>query len=298
MIDALRLSARNIYDWMDVAFLFHDSSRSLLRHELMNREEDSIITIIGRGNSGTRLIAQTLHETDDIYMGEKFSARGDKQPYSYMYEMARMAGENVKYLGNYEWDFSDLINTLPPDKYKNLFYKYINDLLNNDSKYVGWKLPETTLSYPWLVNLMPNMRFIIIVRDPRDCVVNGHATDNLEDWNVEYDKEKLENLDDEEKNQKRKCISWKYQYDLINSIPLPKNHIVIRFEDMCLKQDEILLKINNFLGINNISKHSIIESPVGRHLSHPEQITYYPFLNKLMDQYGYTLNKSETCWWI
>ena len=48
---------------------------------------------------------------------------------------------------------------------------------------------------------------------------------------------------------KRRAISWLYQYELMKSTPKPKNYIVVRFEDFVLKQEEMLERLEGFLGI-------------------------------------------------
>ena len=50
----------------------------------------------------------------------------------------------------------------------------------------GWKIPETTLVYPWIQRLFPETKFIFWVRIRRDCIMGAHLTDNLHDWGIDY----------------------------------------------------------------------------------------------------------------
>jgi len=43
----------------------------------------------------------------------------------------------------------------------------------------GWKIPETTLVFPWIRRIFPEIRYIFWVRDPRDSILGGHLTDDL-----------------------------------------------------------------------------------------------------------------------
>ena len=107
------------------------------------------------------------------------------------------------------------------------------DVLADKSTHRGWKIPETTLAYPWIIRMFPDIKYIHWIRDPRDCILGGHKTDDLRDFGIDYP------LTDDVR--KRRAISWLYQYELMKSTPKPKNYIVVRFEDFILKQEYLYL---------------------------------------------------------
>jgi len=138
----------------------------------------SMLTIIGRGHSGTRAIAQTLYASG-VYMGELLNPTGDMMPPDRMYDACRMISRHVRWDGDLAWNF-DALHTMPiPPQFTQLVRNYLLPLLKKDLPQMGWKLPETTLAYPWLVRLFPDLKYIFWVRNPRDCILSDHLTDDL-----------------------------------------------------------------------------------------------------------------------
>ncbi len=214
----------------------------------------SMITVIGRGHSGTRAISHTLSQSG-VYMGAQLNKSGDLIPPGDMYEACRIMAKYIEYKGGLQWDFSKL-HTMKIDP---LFIKhlelYLDSVLKNDSEQKGWKIPETTLIYPWILRLFPDIKYIFWVRDPRDSILGAHLTDDLEDFGVKYDKS-----DDIYKN---RAISWMYQRQIVRATPLPQNRIYVRFEDFLLKQDETLKRLEEYLGFP-LAKIPVRTESVGR----------------------------------
>ena len=152
-------------------------------------------------------------------------------------------------------------------------------MLNNDSAYRGWKIPETTLIYPWLVRLYPEIYYIFWVRNPRDCILGRHITDDLADFGVEYPQTDDLRL--------RRAISWKYQYDIVKATPRPAKWIEVRFEDFVVKQEETLQRLEKFLGIP-LSRIIMRADSIGRWKT-DTSINYYDFLEPMMHEYGYEI---------
>jgi hypothetical protein len=126
-------------------------------------------------------------------------------------------------------------------EFERLINTYLADVLQNPAVHKGWKIPETTLVYPWIVRMFPEIKFIHWIRDPRDCIRGSHKTDDLRDFGVTYPE-----TDD---IYEKRAISWVYQYQLMQATPMPKNVIQIRFEDFVLNQEATLKKLEVFLGI-------------------------------------------------
>ena len=234
-----------------------------------------LVTVIGRGHSGTRAISQTLSESK-IYMGEPLNKSWDLIPPQDMYEACRVFARYVKYLGNMKWDFSKVLTMDPDPDFIKLIESYLFSVLSSNSEKKGWKIPETTLVYPWIQKMFPDAYYIHWVRDPRDCILSGHMTDDLNDFGIEYDKS-----DDVRKN---RAISWYYQR-ACKSTPAAKRQINIRFEDMVFEQDKTIERLEQFLNIP-IAKIPMRTDSVGRYLTDNE-IHMYDFFKNDMIECGY-----------
>ncbi len=219
----------------------------------------TLVTIIGRGHSGTRAISHTLYASG-VYMGATLNRSGDLVPPQAMYDACRVMSRYVEWKGGLEWDFSRL-HTMPiPDEFTELIHSYLQSVLEEHAKHhadlVGWKIPETTLVFPWIVRMFPDIKYIFWVRDPRDCVLNRHITDDLRTFGIDYPPTDDIRL--------RRAISWKYQAELVKATPRPTNWLEIRFEDFVLHQEETLAKLEEYLGI-----------PLGRIIVRPDAVARY-----------------------
>lgn len=213
-----------------------------------------MITVIGRGHSGTRAMSHTLSQSG-VYMGAQLNVSGDLIPPQDMYEACRVMARHVEYKGGMEWDFSKL-HTIPIDPaFTRLIESYLASVLGSDTERKGWKIPETTLVFPWIIRLFPDINYIYWVRDPRDSIIGGHVTDDLSDFGVPYDKTVNLRL--------RRAISWKYQYDIMQATPPPARRIDVRFEDFIFQQDETLRRLEAFLGFS-LAKIPVRPETVGR----------------------------------
>jgi len=235
-----------------------------------------LITVIGRGHSGTRSMSHTL-SASGVYMGEPLNVSGDLLPPKDMYEACRVMAKYVEYKGDLSWDFSKL-HTMPIDSaFTRLIENYLNSVLSDKSENKGWKIPETTLVYPWIVRMFPEIKYIHWVRDPRDCILGEHLTDNLADFGIEYPK-----TDDIRQN---RAISWKYQREIVKATPKPKYSIDIRFEDMVFEQQKTLKKLEEFLGIPMTAIEMRTDS-VGRYKT-DNGVHMYDMFEDEMKELGY-----------
>jgi hypothetical protein len=236
------------------------------------------VTIIGRGHSGTRAISHTL-TASGVFMGEPLNEMGDLLPAEDMYTACCVLAPYVRWLGDLEWDWSEL-HTMPiPGEFASLIERYLSSVLRSPAPRRGWKIPETTLVYPWIARLMPAMRYIYWIRDPRDCILGDHLTDDLGDFGVPYPA--TDNL------RLRRAISWKYQQDLVKATPRPQHWLEVRFEDFVLKQDETLARLEEFLGLK-LAKIPVNPEAVGRWKTDP-YTHYFDFFAPMMAQYQYEL---------
>lgn len=237
-----------------------------------------MITVIGRGHSGTRSMSHTL-SASGVYMGEPLNNSGDLIPPEDMYEACRVMAKYVTHLGGLEWDFSKL-HTMPIDPaFTRLIESFLSSVLNSKSENKGWKIPETTLVYPWIVRMFPDIKYIHWVRDPRDCILGAHVTDDLSRFGISYPKTDDIRL--------KRAISWKYQREIMKATPAPKNVISIRFEDMVFEQEKTLKRLEKYLGIP-LTAIPMRTDSVGRYKTDTD-VHMYDFFKEDMDECGYKL---------
>ncbi len=235
-----------------------------------------LITVIGRGHSGTRAMSHTLSQSG-VWMGEPINVSGDLIPAESMYEACREFAKYVNYRGGMEWDFSRVLEMDPTPRFRALIADYLHSVIDSPAENKGWKIPETTLVYPWILKLFPDAKYIHWIRDPRDGVLSDHMTDDLNDFGIDYDK--TENV------RRNRAISWKYQRELTEATPAAENSISVRFEDMVFYQDETLARLEDFLGIP-LAKIEMRKDPVGRYLS-DEGEHDFDFFREDLIKHGY-----------
>jgi hypothetical protein len=210
-------------------------------------------------------------------MGRLLNPSGDKVPPDKMYDACRILAAYVKWQGDLTWDFSGLHSGKIDAEFECLIDNYLEDVLSDSSEHKGWKIPETTLVYPWIARRFPQAKFIHWIRDPRDCIMGPHNTDNLGDFGVECPE-----TDDV---RKRRAISWYYQYQIMKETPDPESLITVRFEDFVEKQEETLERLEAFLGIP-LARIVVRSDPVGRWKTDGEQ-HYFEFFEAAMAEQGY-----------
>ncbi len=199
-----------------------------------------LVTVIGRGHSGTRAMSRTLAESG-VYMGAQLNGSSDLIPPDDLYEACRVMAKHVVHKGGLNWDFSNL-HTMPIDPaFTRLVESYLSSVLESKEENRGWKLPETTLILPWIARMFPDIYYIYWTRDPRDSILSDHLTDDLADFGIPYDP--TEDLSE------RRAISWQYQYELMRSTPSPSRRIDVRFEEFVMDQEATLGRIESFLDI-------------------------------------------------
>ena len=240
--------------------------------------EKPTVTIIGRGHSGTRAMSHTL-SASGVFMGAPLNEAGDLLPPENMYAACRLLARHVEWLGGLEWDWSALQAMEIPAEFIQLIESYLVSVLESPAEHTGWKIPETTLVYPWIARMFPDMHYIYWIRNPRDCILASHLTDDLNDFGIAYPPADDLRL--------RRAISWKYQQDLVRATPRPRHWLEVRFEDFILKQDETLAGIEDFLGMK-LAKIPVQPETVGR-WKQDDQVNYFDFFAPAMVQYQYEL---------
>lgn len=238
----------------------------------------SLITIIGRGHGGTRAMSHTL-QASGVYMGHPLNVSGDLLPPKAMYDACRVMARYVKWQGGLQWDFGAL-HTMPiPQEFTDLIHTYLVNVLNAPAPHKGWKIPETTLVFPWIIRLFPDAKYIHWVRNPRDNILARHLTDDLRDFGIDYPQTDDERL--------KRAISWQYQYEIVKATPKPANWIIVRFEDFIQQQAVTLDRLSAFLDIP-LNAITVRAESVGRYTA-ADGVSYFDFLDEGMKTYGYEI---------
>lgn len=233
-------------------------------------------TIIGRGHSGTRAISHTLSQSG-VFMGEPLNVSGDLLPPEAMYEACRIIARYIPWRGGLNWDFAPVQTMEIPQEFKDLIERYLTSVHASDNPNKGWKIPETTLCFPWIRRMFPEINYIFWVRNPRDCITGNHITDDLRNFGIDYPV--TEDLFI------RRAISWKYQNDLVRATPRPAKWIKVRLEDFVLQQECELARLEGFLGLP-LARIPVKTDPIGRHKTRSE-IQFPDFLNDALVEHGY-----------
>ena len=199
-------------------------------------------------------MSHTLY-TSGVYMGRTINTSGDKVPPHDLYEACRIFAKYVRWTGGLTWDFSRVMGMDLDPEFVEKVETYLADVLADTAPYRGWKLPETTLIYPWILRMFPDIRYIHWIRDPRDCVLAPHRTDDLGAFGIAYPE--TGDL------RRQRAISWLYQYQLMKATPQPANLQTVRFEDFVLDQEQTLRRLEAYLGIP-LSRVVVRPEAVGR----------------------------------
>ncbi len=240
-----------------------------------------MVTVIGRGHSGTRAISHTL-SASGVFMGCPQNESGDLLPPQAMYDACRVLARHVRWTGGLDWDFSALHAMEIPGEFTALIRSYLRIVMESPAPHRGWKIPETTLVFPWIIRLFPDAKYIFWIRDPRDCILGAHVTDDLGTFGVPY--ERCEDV------YRRRAISWLYQYELVKATPKPQHWLEVRLEDFVLRQRETLDRLGAFLGFP-LTAIPVKPEVVGRYLRDPTHRDF-AFLAPALAEFGYAPPKT------
>ena len=235
-----------------------------------------MIIVIGRGHSGTRLLSHTL-SASGVFMGSPLNASGDLVPPDAMYEACRLFGRHVRRTGEIAWDVAPLHTMDIPAEFRRLLNDYLHSVHASAATQKGWKIPETTLVFPWIARLFPDAHYIYVIRHPGDSILGPHLTDDLRAFGVDAPAS-----DD---TYFRRAVSWKYQYDIVKATAVPRRWIEVRFEDLVLDQDAALKPLERFLDIP-LARVPVRKDSVGRWLT-AQAPWRFDFLEPALRAYGY-----------
>jgi len=219
-------------------------------------------------------------------MGKWLNTAGDKIPGHPLYEAARLLAAHVDRTGDLTWDFAAVHSTPIDSEFASLIDGYLEDVLRSKSSRKGWKLPETTLVYPWITRLFPRANYVCIVRDPRDCLLGRHQTDDLRDWGIPCGEPRGEI--------EERVASWKYHQDIVKGTPIPERFISVKFEDLVLEQEMTLRRLEDFLEIP-LARIVVDPTHVGKWRADPRVLPHLAPLADHMREHGYDDPRPPGC---
>lgn len=222
-------------EFLDV-LLGSDASRSATLAAM------SPVVLLGRGHSGTRVLAWMC-----VHLGVKLGTssphvEGDPDDVTFTNKIKALAAHNL--------DVTSPAQVREPAlrRFKAAVSKYYAGL-GNPSGMWGWKFPETYLIGPYVARTFPRARYLHLVRDGRDVAFKRHLTDNprhrvgralLTACNALGLSDHL-----------RAAASWAYQVDRFDAFRdhLPASGVFdIRFEDLCSAPTQSAERLSAFLG--------------------------------------------------
>jgi len=234
--------------------------------------------VIGRGHSGTRVLAQMLYASG-VFMGDTINRTGEMVPPDPIWECCRLIGPHIQRIDETNWDFSRVFDVEIPTAFKRHLENYLAPLRGEDPS--GWKLPEMILIFPWLLRLHPEVRYIYLVRNPRDCILGEHFTDWMEHLGVDFPPIPGDML-------MQRALSWKYQYDIVQKSLFrqrPEHWLEIRYEDFVLDHERTMQRLETFLGMR-LARIVVHTDSIDLWKSSPENTDFH-FLQEAMQKYGY-----------
>ncbi len=202
----------------------------------------SPVVLLGRGHSGTRVLAWMC-----VHLGVKLGTssphvEGDPDDVTFTNKIKALAAHNLDV-------------TSPADvrehalrRFKAAVSKYYAGL-GNPSGMWGWKFPETYLIAPYVARTFPQARYLHLVRDGRDIAFKSHLTDNPRHRVGKAVLSACHAL--ELPDHMRAAASWAYQVDRFDAFRdhLPASSVLdMRFEDLCTSPAESAERLSAFLG--------------------------------------------------
>lgn len=203
----------------------------------------SPVVLLGRGHSGTRVLAWMC-----VHLGVKLGTssphvEGDPDDVTFTNKIKALAAHNL--------DVTSPAQVREPAlrRFKAAVSKYYAGL-GSPSGMWGWKFPETYLIAPYIARTFPRARYLHLVRDGRDIAFKTHLTDNprhrvgkavLRACNALGLPEHL-----------RAAASWAYQVDRFDAFrdQLPVSSVLdFRYEDLCASPKEGAERLSAFLGV-------------------------------------------------
>jgi hypothetical protein len=209
------------------------------------------VVAIGRGGSGTRLLSELLQSLG-VFLGNDINVSGDSL--EWVGTIYKLALDRTRGRGS------------QPSKHgsrglQDTAAQVLSDGDWSGEQPWGWKLPETILVLPDILEAFPGAKFIHLVRHPIDSALRRtHMTSRLNNRvgkavleaayeAIGWDRDRVRTDPDYLRN----AVTWRYQVENAMKFgrdgPGAGQYLEIRFEDLCEDPGRSGQAIADFLGI-------------------------------------------------
>ena len=202
----------------------------------------SPVVLLGRGHSGTRVLAWMC-----VHLGVKLGTssphdEGDPDDVTFTNKIKALAAHNLDVMS------PEQVREPALRRFKAAVSKYYAGLGSPTGMW-GWKFPETYLIAPYVARTFPRAKYLHLVRDGRDIAFKSHLTDNPRHRVGRAVLSACNGL--ALADHLRAAASWAYQVDRFDAFrdQLPASAVLdVRFEDLCSAPRETAERLSAFLG--------------------------------------------------
>ena len=198
------------------------------------------VVLMGRGHSGTRVLAYAVQALGVNLGFTDRMASGDPEDKTFRRGLAKLARR---------WDVGDP----PPERelrpFRKLVYRWHERIAPSGPW--GWKYPETYLMGPHVHAVFPRARYLHIIRDGRDLAFKRHRT---HDPDTVLGRRVLAKIGATgEPGYMGAALSWAYQVELFTDFAarsLPSERLLhLTFEELCADPVGVTRRVAAFLGM-------------------------------------------------
>jgi hypothetical protein len=203
----------------------------------------SPVIIMGRGHSGTRILAWLCNHLGILLDTREDAAPGDVHDFRFQDEIKAIA------LRSLEVTQVEQVDPALVRRFQRAVYGFYTGLGSPTAEW-GWKFPETYLIGPCVAAVFPKARYLHLIRDGRDVAFKYHPTDEP--------KNKLGKAILKMNNAMglphhlQAAISWEFQVNHFEafSARLPKQQIfALTFNELCQQPLETASRLCKFLNL-------------------------------------------------
>ena len=209
----------------------------------------SPIVAVGRGGSGTRLLSLLLQRLG-VFVGNRVNEYGDATEWVEL--IYRMVVAIVPHRPD-----------RMPDEWRGALRACAQEILSAGQWRAGtcwgWKLPETLLVLPEVLEAFPEAKVVHLVRHPVDsCLRRTHLTSRADNsigratLEAAYESLGWPRDPASDEDHIRNAASWRFQLETVRQIrhELPsERYLEIRYEDLCLDTNTVSNMVARFVGV-------------------------------------------------
>jgi len=226
----------------------------------------SPIILTGRGGSGTRLLS-LLAQSNNIFLGNELNETADSVEWKdLIYELSvgklnRVQNLETKVVSPHHHKSDSSSSDKTPADLLDMAVAVLSRKNWSVGQAWGWKLPESMLLVPELMETFPKAKLIHLVRHPvtsslrrshktsRPVSPVGRSVLNLSYTSLGLDESTIHTDEDYLRN----AITWRYQVDNVTRYAKSKldqtRYLQIQFEDICQSPEKVQRDLCDFVGI-------------------------------------------------